>query len=222
MAQPLRLVGLRNAPDVLLEGVQAQARARGHKGLLGHAEAGIEFPRQLPSQRTEDGNQVLHFAARGHRRAHAQMRHVHQLGLGYNARAVGEIAAHHNLIGIQRLGQLERGGARRMKTLRQTKMVESVEPISAAHGRKAGSSKPAGENLRRGLANPLQARLAAAVVKREDQQDSALARCCCPSRSRAVPRRLSVCACRSINQEEKGDCEAKCRNAGYPRDPTKT
>jgi len=118
------------------------------------------------------------------------------------------------------LRQLERGGARRMKTLRQTKMVESVEPIRAAHGRKARRRKPAGENLRRSLANPLQARLAAAVVKREDQQDSALAGCTCGSR--AIPRRLSVCACRSINQEEKGDCEAKCRNAGYPRDPTKT
>ena len=77
VAQPLLLVRLRNATDVLLEGVQAQPRAGGHKGILGALETGIELPGQLPGQRVEDSNHVKHLAAGDHRLCHFQMRHVH-------------------------------------------------------------------------------------------------------------------------------------------------
>ena len=54
VAQTLLLVGLGDAANVLLEGVQAQTGAGGHKGLLGAVEAGVELPGQLPGQRIED------------------------------------------------------------------------------------------------------------------------------------------------------------------------
>jgi hypothetical protein len=50
-------------------------------------------------------------------------------------------------------------------------MVEGVETVRAAHRREAGRGKAIAQNLRRSLANPLQAGLAAAVVKRQHQQN---------------------------------------------------
>ena len=61
MAQTLRLIGLGDAADVLLKGVEAQACAGGDKGLLGDVEAGIELAGQLPGQGIEDGDQVASF-----------------------------------------------------------------------------------------------------------------------------------------------------------------
>ena len=108
--------------------------------------------------------------------AHAQVGHVHQLRLGHNAGAVGHVAAHDDRIGVQRLGQLERTGARGVKALRQPQMIQRVHAVGAAHGSKARRGQTAGQNLRRGLANPLQAGLAGAVVKGQHQQDAATVR----------------------------------------------
>ena len=77
VAQPLRLVGLRDAADVLLEGGKIEPLASGDKCLLGHAEAGVQLPGQLPCQRVEDADQVAHLTAGVHSLAHAQMRHVY-------------------------------------------------------------------------------------------------------------------------------------------------
>ena len=99
------------------------------------------------------------------------MRHVHHPRLGHNLASVGLKTPHHNRIGIQRLRQLERTGARGLKPFRQAQVVQRIQPVCAAHRRKSRRSKAAAQNLRRRFANPLQARLAAAVVKRKHQQN---------------------------------------------------
>ena len=177
MAQTLLLVRLGDAANVLLEGGKVQAGAGGHKSLFGDFEAGVELPGELPGQRVEDRNQVTHLAAGCDRSVHAQVWHVHQLRLCHNARAVGHVAAHDDRIGVQRLGQLERTGARGVKALRQPQVVQSIHAVRAAHGGKARRSQTAAQNLRRGLANPLQAGLAGAVVKGQHQQDAAVSPC---------------------------------------------
>ena len=59
-----------------------------------------------------------------------------------------------------------------MKALRQPQMIEGVDAVGAAHGSKTGRGQAAGEDLRRGLAHPLQAGLARAVVKAQHQQNA--------------------------------------------------
>ena len=100
-----------------------------------------------------------------------QMRHVNHLRLGHDLASVRLKASHHNRIGIQRLRQLQRTGPRWLKTLRQSKMVQRIQPVFAAHRRKPRRSKTAAQNLRRRFANPLQARLSAMVVERKHQQN---------------------------------------------------
>ena len=93
--------------------------------------------------------------------------------LCHNTRAVGYIAANHNRIGVQRLGQLERTGPRGMKALRQPQVIQRIHPVRSAHGRETRGGKAGAQDLRRGLANPLQAGLAGAIVKGQHQQDAA-------------------------------------------------
>ena len=177
MAQAFLLVTLGDTANVLLKGGKVQSGAGGHKSLFGNFEAGVELPRKLPGQRAEDRNQIAHLASGGNRCAHAQMGHVHQLGLGHNARAVGHVAAHDDRICVQRLGQLERTGARGVKALRQPQVVQRIHAVRAAHGSKARRGQSAAQNLRGGFANPLQAGLAGAVVKGQNQQYAAVFRC---------------------------------------------
>ena len=103
------------------------------------------------------------------------MGHIHNARLSQNAGAVGDVAAHNNRIGVQGLGQLDRTGARGVKTLRQPEVIQGVHAVRAAHGGEARRSKAAADNLRRGLANPLQAGLPGAVVKGQNQHDAAAA-----------------------------------------------
>jgi hypothetical protein len=63
-----------------------------------------------------------------------------------------------------------------MKTLRQPQMIQRVSTVLATHGRKTRRRKPAAQDLRRRLANPIEAGLPGAVVKREHQQNPALPR----------------------------------------------
>ena len=134
MAQSLLLIGLGDAADVLLKRVQAHARAGRHERILGNFEAGIDLPCQLPGQRVEDRVHLPHLSASGDRLAHAQVRHVHQLRLRHNSAAIGQVAAHNDRIGVQRLGQLDRTGPRRVKALWQPQVIERVDAVRAAHG----------------------------------------------------------------------------------------
>ena len=177
MAQALRLVGLGNSADVLLKSVQMHALSRGNERLLGDAGIRIELARKLPGQGVENIDQVAHFAAGCDRLAHAQMGDVHKTGLSHNAGSIGDVAAHHDRIRIQRLGQLERTGAGGMEPLRQTEMVQGIPAVGAAHGLKAHRAKAAADQFRRGLANPLQAGLPGTVVKRQHQQNAPTVGC---------------------------------------------
>ncbi len=129
-------------------------------------------------------------------RQHAQVRHVHQRRLGHNAGSVGGVAAHHNRIGVQRLRQLERARPRRLKSLRQSQMVQRIHAVGAARRLESRRSEARAQNLRRRLANPLQARLPRAIVKGQHQQHASAAgrsaappslRACLPLRARLPP-----------------------------------
>lgn len=53
-------------------------------------------------------------------------------------------------------------------------MVEGIEAVGTAEGRKAGGGQASIEYLGRGLANPLQAGLAGVVAEWQDEEDSAV------------------------------------------------
>ena len=101
------------------------------------------------------------------------MRHIDKLGLGNDCGSVGEVAADHDGIGVEGLGEFERTGAGRLEVLRQAEMVESIHAVGAAHGLKTGRGEEAAEELGRGFANPLEAGLAGTVVERKHEQDAA-------------------------------------------------
>ena len=136
--QPLRLVGLRYAADVLLKRSQVQPFTRRNKSLLGHPDtrdrvaASVSRP---ASRRRRSCRCISPRAVTGS--PMRQVRNVHQPGFGHNAASVGNVAAHHNRIRIQRLRQFQRTGARGLKPLRQAKVVKRIHPIGPIHGIKS-------------------------------------------------------------------------------------
>jgi len=173
VAETLLLIRLGDAADVLLEGVQAQGGVGVDEALLGEAEAGIELAGELPGEGIEEGDELAHLAAGGDGLAHAEMSEIDDAGLGDDAAAVGDVAADDDGLGVEGLGELEGAGAGGMEALRQAQMIEGVEAVGAAHGAEAGRGQAAAEHFSRGLAHPLQAGLAGAVVEGQHEQDAA-------------------------------------------------
>ena len=61
-----------------------------------------------------------------------------------------------------------------MKALRQPQVIQRIKAVLTAHGSKARRGQSAAQNFCGGLANPLQAGLACAVVKGQHQQNAAM------------------------------------------------
>jgi hypothetical protein len=100
------------------------------------------------------------------------MRHIQEAGIGDYVVPVSNVAAHHDLVSIERLRQLDRAGTRWLKSLWQAEVIESVHAIGTAHWREAYRAKSTAEQFSGGLANPLQTQLAGAVVEWENQQNA--------------------------------------------------
>ena len=105
---------------------------------------------------------------------HAQVGHVNQLRLGLNLVAVSAVVAHHDVVGVERLRQLERAGARGLKTLGKAEVIEGIHAVGAGHGGESGRGKAGAQQVGGSFANPFEAGLAGTVVERQNQQDAAV------------------------------------------------
>src|SRR5579875_1996226 len=107
MAQPLCLVRLGNAADVLLEGIEAKIVAGGHEGGFSDVKGRIELAGKLPGELVEDVDHTAHGAADADGRAHAQVRNIDDPGLGDNIGSVERVAANDDRIGVEGLRELD-------------------------------------------------------------------------------------------------------------------
>jgi len=140
MAQTLLLVRLGDAANVLLEGGKVQAGAGGHKSLFGDFEAGVELPGELPGQRVEDRIR-LRISPRAVTAAF-----MRRFGTSTNcASATMPVrrsrSCHDDRIGVQRLGQLERTGARGVKALRQPRWSRAYMRSARLMGAKPAEAR---------------------------------------------------------------------------------
>src|SRR6202008_724839 len=94
---------------------------------------------------------------------------------GNDRGSIVDVITHHDPVGVEGLGKLDRARTGGLKSLGQSQVIERIQAVGPAHGGKSRGGKTTAQEGRRSLPNPFEAGLTGAVVKRKHEQNAASA-----------------------------------------------
>ena len=109
----------------------------------------------------------------GERGRKAELVDFEDLGLDGDAVVFEVVAANDDVVGVERLGDADGGGARGAEVGGKAEMVEGVEAVVVGEGEEAGRGESLVEGVREGVADPVEIRVSGAVVEGQDEDDAA-------------------------------------------------
>ena len=172
--------------DVIFKGAEADSGGGGEEGLLGDVEAGFDLACDFPGDGVFDVEEAGEWGGILKRGGEAELADGEDLGLDEDAliqTLAGSIplggisleveAADDDVVCVEILGDADGGGAGGAELRGEAEVVEGELAVVAGDGEEAGGGEALVEGVGEGVADPVEVRVAGAVVEGEDEDDAA-------------------------------------------------